>query len=124
MDYRSLPPEFQDKLAELEQEYKEGELTKKGFEKKKNSLLEEYRQYIGEGGGLSLSISPATIVSTSPGDGGVSPTNSINSGYYYIQQDSGYLMNSNQYNSKQQQYGGYPSHSAHHSLPLHVANPP
>src|ERR1041384_6482650 len=99
MDYNSLPPEFQEKLAELEQEYKEGELTKKGFEKKKNSLLEEYRQYIG-GGGISdiLGIGELSLsISTSPGDGGVAPTNSVSSGNYYIQQDGGYSVNSNQY---------------------------
>ncbi|RIA97927.1 hypothetical protein C1645_751184 [Glomus cerebriforme] len=133
MDYNSLPPEFQDRLAELEQEFKEGELTTKGFERKKNSLFEEYRQYSGGENNVgmdstqisnilgTLSISSAPMVSTSPVDGGVSPTNSISSGNYYIQQDGGYSTNSNQYNPNQQQYGGYPGQR---TLLSHVPNPP
>lgn len=129
MDYNSLPPEFQDRLAKLEQEYEEGELTKKGFEKKKNSLFEEYRQYIGENhvdiGSTqisdileTLSIYPPPMVTGEASDGGVSPTNSISSGNYYIQQDGGYSTNSNQYNPNQR----YPGHSVQQSLLSHVAN--
>src|SRR6266498_5018271 len=98
MDYNSLPPKFQIRLAELEKEYKDGELTKKGLEKKKNSLFEEYRQYIdGERDNSGMESAPLSdllgigelSLSTSPGieDEGVSPTNSISSGNYYIQQD-------------------------------------
>jgi hypothetical protein len=118
MDYNSLPPEFQDRLAKLEQEYEEGELTKKGFEKKKNSLFGEYRQYIeGENhvdtGSTQISDILETL-SIYAGDEGVSPTNSISSGNYYIQQDGGYSTNSNQYNLNQQRY---PGHSVQHTLP-------
>ncbi|GBC03878.1 hypothetical protein RclHR1_05380015 [Rhizophagus clarus] len=123
MDYNSLPPEFQDRLAELEQEYEEGELTKKGFEKKKNSLFEEYRQHTeGENHEINdiletLSIYSAPMITSEAGDGGGSPTNSISSGNYYIPQDGGYSTKSNQYNPNQQRYPG-------HSVQHYVANQP
>ena len=46
MDYNSLPPEFQDRLAELKQEYEEGELTKKMIRELETSVKENPAIYL------------------------------------------------------------------------------
>ncbi|XP_062518678.1 disco-interacting protein 2 homolog C-like [Corticium candelabrum] len=50
MDYSSLPPEVHQKLADLELELEEGDITQKGYEKRKAKLLEPYQS----GGGNSF----------------------------------------------------------------------
>lgn len=44
MDMGSLPEDVKEKLAELALELSEGDITQKGYEKKKNRLLEPYRK--------------------------------------------------------------------------------
>ncbi|CAG8440959.1 8893_t:CDS:10 [Acaulospora morrowiae] len=44
IDIRSLPPEFQSRLLGLERELRDGDITEKGYEKKKNAILEECRR--------------------------------------------------------------------------------
>ncbi|XP_062518555.1 disco-interacting protein 2 homolog B-like [Corticium candelabrum] len=50
MDYSSVPPEVHQKLADLELELEEGDITQKGYEKRKAKLLEPYQS----GGGNSF----------------------------------------------------------------------
>jgi hypothetical protein len=44
MDYSSLPPEVHQQLADLELELKEGDITQKGYEKRKAKILQPYQQ--------------------------------------------------------------------------------
>ncbi|XP_029658229.1 disco-interacting protein 2 homolog C isoform X8 [Octopus sinensis] len=44
VDITSLPEDVQEKLAELDLELSEGDITQKGYEKKRNRLLEPYRK--------------------------------------------------------------------------------
>ena len=41
-DNVELPAEAKEELAELERELREGEITEKGFEKKKEKILEKW----------------------------------------------------------------------------------
>lgn len=42
IDIASLPPDVREKLAELELELSEGDITQKGYEKKRARLLAPY----------------------------------------------------------------------------------
>ncbi|CAG8592256.1 10767_t:CDS:2, partial [Cetraspora pellucida] len=80
MDTRSLPPEFHSKLAELKKALDDEYITKKGFEKEKNALLEKYKDFIPVENNIATSTSFKSTSNSASSDynGGVSHDNGNN----------------------------------------------
>eukprot|EP00118_Oscarella_pearsei_P010627 m.66278 g.66278 ORF g.66278 m.66278 type:complete len:1520 (+) comp35377_c0_seq1:125-4684(+) len=73
MDHSRLPHDVKKKLAELDEELAEGDITEKGYEKKKAKLLAPYATPTSSSGGMANSNS------TSSFDGPMSPTGPVSS---------------------------------------------
>ncbi|CAG8681325.1 35249_t:CDS:2, partial [Racocetra persica] len=80
MDTRTFPPEFHSKLAELQKALDDEYITKKGFEKEKNALLEKYKDFTSVENKVAISTSfmPTSNSVSSDYNGGASLDNGNN----------------------------------------------
>ncbi|XP_049292779.1 disco-interacting protein 2 isoform X8 [Anopheles funestus] len=68
VDYGSLPDDVREKLAELELELSEGDITQKGYEKKRTRLLQPYlSKNVQHGSGAGGGVGGGSGVGNNPG---------------------------------------------------------
>ena len=60
LDISTLPSSIQERLKELDDELEEGDITHKGYDKKRKQLLDPYTGDVAAGGGVEGKDSPRT----------------------------------------------------------------